>query len=86
MKKSLVIALVIFLGASATVWAANPFSALPAEHWAYASVAKLAAAGIIDGYPDGTFKGENLMIRYEMAQIIAKAYAKDGIGTDDRIC
>ena len=85
MKKSLVLAMAMVLGLSATVLAANPFSALPAGHWAYASVAKLAAAGIIDGYPDGTFKGENLMIRYEMAQIIAKAYAKDGIGTDDRL-
>ncbi len=85
MKKSLVIALVIFLGASATVWAANPFSALPAEHWAYASVAKLAAYGIIEGYPDRTFNGDNLMTRYEMAQIVAKAYAKGGIGDDDRL-
>ncbi len=85
MKKSLVIALVIFLGASATVWAANPFSALPAEHWAYASVAKLAASGIIEGYPDRTFNGDNLMTRYEMAQIVAKAYAKGGIGDDDRL-
>ncbi|NLH44759.1 MAG: S-layer homology domain-containing protein [Acholeplasmataceae bacterium] len=85
MKKSLVIALAIFLGASATAWAANPFSALPAEHWVYASVAKLAASGIIEGYPDGTFKGDNLMTRYEMAQIVAKAYAKGGIGDDDRL-
>lgn len=85
MKKSLVIALVIFWGASATVWAANPFSALPAEHWAYASVAKLAASGIIEGYPDRTFNGDNLMTRYEMAQIVAKAYAKGGIGDDDRL-
>ena len=86
MKKSLVLAMALVLGVSATVLAANPFSALPVDHWAYASVAKLAAAGIIEGYPDGTFKGENPMTRYEMAQIIAKAYAKDGIGTDDRIC
>ena len=85
MKKSLVLAMALVLGLFATALAANPFSALPAGHWAYASVAKLAAAGIIDGYPDGTFNGENLMIRYEMAQIIAKAYAKDGIGTDDRL-
>lgn len=58
---------------------------VPAGHWAYASVAKLAAAGIVDGYPDGTFKGDNLMTRYEMAQIVAKAYAKGAIGADDKL-
>ena len=73
MKKSLVLAMAMALGVSATAFAANPFSDVPAGHWAYASVAKLAAAGIVDGYPDGTFKGDQLMTRYEMAQIVAKA-------------
>ena len=85
MKKSLVLAMAMALGISATAFAANPFSDVPAGHWAYASVAKLAAAGIVDGYPDGTFKGDNLMTRYEMAQIVAKAYAKGGIGSDDKL-
>ena len=85
MKKSLVLAMVMALGISATAFAANPFSDVPAGHWAYASVSKLAAAGIVDGYPDGTFKGDNLMTRYEMAQIVAKAYAKGAIGADDKL-
>ncbi len=85
MKKSLVLAMAMALGISATAFAANPFSDVPAGHWAYASVAKLAAAGIVDGYPDGTFKGDNLMTRYEMAQIVAKAYAKGAIGADDKL-
>ncbi|MGL5206517.1 MAG: S-layer homology domain-containing protein [Acidaminococcaceae bacterium] len=85
MKKSLVLAMAMALGVSATAFAANPFSDMPAGHWAYASVAKLAAAGIVDGYPDGTFKGDNLMTRYEMAQIVAKAYAKGAIGADDKL-
>ncbi len=85
MKKSLVLGLAMALGVSATAFAANPFSDVPAGHWAYASVAKLAAAGIVDGYPDGTFKGDNLMTRYEMAQIVAKAYAKGAIGADDKL-
>jgi len=85
MKKSLVLAMAMALGISATAFAANPFSDVPAGHWAYASVAKLAAAGVVDGYPDGTFKGDNLMTRYEMAQIVAKAYAKGGIGSDDKL-
>ncbi|MBQ8417525.1 MAG: S-layer homology domain-containing protein, partial [Phascolarctobacterium sp.] len=45
-------------------------------HWAYDSVAKLAAAGVVDGYADGAFDGDKLMTRYEMAQIVAKAMAK----------
>ncbi|MBR2140441.1 MAG: S-layer homology domain-containing protein, partial [Phascolarctobacterium sp.] len=40
------------------------------------SVAKLAAAGVVDGYADGAFDGDKLMTRYEMAQIVAKAMAK----------
>ena len=43
---------------------------------AYDSINKLAAAGVIDGYGDGTFGGDKLMTRYEMAQIVAKAMAK----------
>ena len=85
MKKSLVLAMAMALGVSATAFAANPFSDVPAGHWSYASVSKLAAAGIVDGYPDGTFKGDNLMTRYEMAQIVAKAYAKGAIGADDKL-
>ena len=73
------------LGISATAFAANPFSDLPAGHWAYGAVAKLAAAGVVDGYPDGTFKGDKTMTRYEMAQIVAKALAKGAIGADDKL-
>ena len=85
MKKSLVFAMAMALGVSATAFAANPFSDVPAGHWAYAAVAKLAAAGVVDGYPDGTFKGDRTMTRYEMAQIIAKALAKGAIGADDKL-
>ncbi|MCH3914336.1 MAG: S-layer homology domain-containing protein [Acidaminococcaceae bacterium] len=85
MKKSLVLAMAMALGVSATAFAANPFSDLPAGHWAYASVAKLATAGVIDGYPDGTFKGDKTMTRYEMAQIVAKALAKGAINSDDKL-
>ncbi len=76
MKKSLVLAMAMALGVTVSAHAANPFSDVPAGHWAYDSVAKLAAAGVVDGYPDGTFRGDRLMTRYEMAQIVAKAMAK----------
>ncbi|MDY2853236.1 MAG: S-layer homology domain-containing protein [Acidaminococcus fermentans] len=85
MKKSLVFAMAMALGVSATAFATNPFSDLPAGHWAYGAVAKLAAAGVVDGYPDGTFKGDRTMTRYEMAQIVAKALAKGAIGADDKL-
>ena len=76
MKKSLVLAMAMALGVTASSYAANPFSDVPAGHWAYDSVNKLAAAGIVDGYGNGTFGGDRLMTRYEMAQIVAKAMAK----------
>lgn len=76
MKKSLVLAMAMALGVTASAYAANPFSDVPVGHWAYDSVAKLAQAGVVDGYDDGAFNGEKLMTRYEMAQIVAKAMAK----------
>lgn len=76
MKKSLTLAMALALGVTASAYAANPFSDVPAGHWAYDSVAKLAAEGVVDGYADGAFDGEKLLTRYEMAQIVAKAMAK----------
>ena len=81
MKKSLTLAMALALGVTASAYAANPFSDVPAGHWAYDSVAKLAAEGVVDGYADGTFDGDKLLTRYEMAQIVAKAMAK-GAGCD----
>ena len=76
MKKSLVLVMAMALGVTASAYAANPFSDVPAGHWAYDAVNKLAAEGVVDGYPDGTYGGDKLMTRYEMAQIVAKAMAK----------
>lgn len=76
MKKTLLLAAIAAIGVSTSAIAANPFADVPAGHWAYDSVAKLAAAGIIEGYGDNTFCGDKLMTRYEMAQIISRAMAK----------
>ncbi len=76
MKKTLLLAAVMALGVNAGVYAANPFSDIPAGHWAYDAVNKLAAEGVVEGYPDGSYGGDRLMTRYEMAQIVAKAMAK----------
>lgn len=76
MKKTLLLAMTMAMGITASAYAANPFSDVPAGRWAYDAVNKLAAEGVVDGYPDGTYGGDKLMTRYEMAQIVAKAMAK----------
>ena len=76
MKKSLLLAVALSLGISASALAANPFHDVPAGHWAYDSINKLAAAGVIEGYGDSTFGGDKLMTRYEMAEIIYNALSK----------
>ena len=76
MKKTLLLAMTIAMGITASAYAANPFSDVPAGHWAYDAVNKLVAEGVVEGYPDGTYGGDRLMTRYEMAQIVAKAMAK----------
>ena len=85
MKKTLVSALTTALvvgAASTTFAAANPFSDVPADHWAYDAVSQLAADGVIEGYGDSTFKGNRNITRYEMAQMVAKAMAKNTSGAD----
>ncbi|MBE8951565.1 MAG: S-layer homology domain-containing protein [Quinella sp. 1Q7] len=85
MKKTVVAALAaaFVVGATSTTFAAaNPFSDVPAGHWAYNSVAKLAAEGVIEGYGDGTYRGDRNITRYEMAQMVAKAMAKNPSGAN----
>ena len=85
MKKKLISAMTTALvfGATATTFAAtNPFSDVPAGHWAYDAVTELASKGIVEGYGDGTYLGNRNITRYEMAQMIAKAMAKNPTGTD----
>ena len=76
MKKTLLLAMTMAMGITVSAYAANPFSDVPAGHWAYDAVNKLAAEGVVEGYADGTYGGDRLMTRYEMAQITAKAMAK----------
>lgn len=54
------------------------FPDVPANHWAYEAVSKLAGNDIVEGYPDGDFHGDRTMTRYEMAQVIYKALKKGG--------
>ena len=77
MKKILALAAVAALTAGVSAYAANPFSDVTADDWAYQAVSDLSAQGVVEGYPDGTFKGERNMTRYELAQIIARLMAKE---------
>ena len=60
------------------------FPDVPANHWAYEAVAKLAGNGIIKGYPDGTFKGDRSMTRYEFAMMLYSAL-KNGASVDGKL-
>ena len=75
MKKHLaVLAATAVLGVT-SAFAANPFSDVTPQDWAYQAVAQLASQGVVNGYPDGTFQGQSNITRYEMAQMVAKAMA-----------
>lgn len=65
-----------FAGAAMTASAANPFSDVESNSWAYEAVASLSDRNIIEGYPDGTFRGNKHITRYELAQITARLLAK----------
>ncbi len=77
MKKILALAAVAALTAGVSAYAANPFSDVTPDDWAFQAVSDLSAQGVVEGYPDGTFKGERNMTRYELAQIIARLMAKE---------
>ena len=77
MKKILALAAVAALTAGVSAYAANPFSDVTPDDWAYQAVSDLSAQGVVEGYPDGTFKGEKNMTRYELAQIVARLMAKE---------
>lgn len=86
-EKSLVSTLTtaMVIGAAGTTFAAaNPFSDVPADHWAYDAVTQLVADGVIEGYGNSTFKGDRSITRYEMAQMVAKAMAKQNVGGTDK--
>ena len=77
MKKILALAAVAALTAGVSAYAANPFSDVTPDDWAFQAVSDLSAQGVVEGYPDGSFKGERNMTRYELAQIIARLMAKE---------
>ena len=70
-----IIASAAMIIAFTTVASAEPFSDVPTSHWAYEAVNSMAEKGIVQGFPDGTFKGNTNVTRYQMAMITAQALA-----------
>ena len=60
------------------------FPDVPENHWAYEYIGRLAAAGIIEGYPDGMFNGNRMMSRYEFAAMLYRALEK-GVKLDHKL-
>jgi hypothetical protein len=74
-KLVLSLAAVLILALVAPV-VGQPFADVPTNHWAYDAIAELAAKGLVEGFPDGTFKGKQPLTRYEMAMIVARIIAR----------
>lgn len=70
------LAVTMFSMTAFTVSAANPFADVSESSWAYQAVTQLSSQNIVEGYPDGTFKGEKNITRYEMAQIVGRLMAR----------
>ena len=68
--KKLTIILALLLIFALAIPALAAFPDVPSDHWAYETLESLAAAGVVIGYPDGEFKGDRALTRYEMAMMI----------------
>lgn len=68
---ALLVALAVIFALAAPAMA-GPYSDVPASHWAYDALNKLAATGIVTGYPDGTYKGNNNLTRYQIAVLVSR--------------
>ncbi len=75
-KLTFLLAAIMVFCFMAPAFAAPVFPDVPEEHWARDAVASLAANGIVEGYPDGTFKGDRAATRYEVAMVVARLLAK----------
>lgn len=87
-KKKVLAAVLAGLTLSATpalAAKADPFVDVPEGHWAYSAIQKLVDDGVLEGYLDGTYRGNKLMDRYEMAAMLGGLDDKiDGVRKDDK--
>ena len=72
MRKALPVVILALLIAVPAVAQTSPAETVPFDHWAYDAVQQVCEAGVIIGYPDGTFKGDRAMTRYEFAMAISR--------------
>ena len=87
MNKYKVLSASMLLFAGASIATAAPFSDVPAGHWAYKAVSEMAKKGIIQGFPNGTYKGDENVSRYHVAMATSKMLAyveQNGIGSLDK--
>lgn len=70
------IGLALLPGLMQPAFAESSFSDVPSDHWAYDALDYLQQAGLVEGYPDGTFRGERAFTRYEMSMVIARIFTK----------
>lgn len=75
MRNLIFLTVFLFL-ALATGASAQMFKDVPPDHWAYEAIDYLQQEGLVEGYPDGTFRGNQSFTRYEMAMVIARIYSK----------
>ena len=76
-KLILVILAALFLTSAFATSSAGLFSDMPEDHWAYEAVSNVVDAGIMNGYPDGSFKGDKTVTRYELAQTLDRMLSYD---------
>lgn len=74
---TIVVISIMFFICSLNAYSAPLFGDLPDTFWATDAVAGLASKGLVEGYPDGTFKGDRAATRWEMAMVIARLLAKN---------
>jgi hypothetical protein len=81
---ALAIAVMCFM--ATTAWAASAYDDVPRDHWAYNALDYLTDRGVLEGYPDGFFKGDRTLTRYEFAQAVARLLDTiEGSNSDEQI-
>jgi hypothetical protein len=80
-----IVAAAYVLSVGTALASTSPFADVSPNDWSYGAVKSLAQAGLIDGYSDGTFKGDKSVTRYEMAQLVGKAmYRSDKANAEQK--
>ena len=85
MRKFLAMLLAAALFLCNIAWAAGAYDDVSTDHWAYGALDYLTSRGVIEGYPDGFFKGDRTLTRYEFAQAVARLLDTMGEGSPGNI-